>query len=281
MRGGGFVHDETDVVVPLQQGGRTGGVHFAFGNVPDRLRLVLTPGHQDDAPGREHRADTHRDGAVRGGGKVVVEKTRLPLAGAVRQADRTGARLLVASALVETHLAPFAHAHDQQVKSAGQSVEFGAIRRKPLLRNGTVRNMDVLRADINLVQQRLMQAPVAALQRIRRGRVVFVNGNHLHVLEGEFSGLAAAGKFFIKRHRGGSRGQSQPEKPALAALDGGGHEVRHGFRGRPGFRIDVRPDLLVIVQDAAREILFNQGALVGQGECFVHKMQMDMLLLQK
>ena len=93
----------------------------------------------------------------------MVEKPRLALAGAVRQTDRTGARLLVAAALVETHLARFTHAHDQQVESAGQLVKLGAKRRELLLRHGAVRNMDVFRADVHLIQQRLVQTAVAAL----------------------------------------------------------------------------------------------------------------------
>ena len=122
---------EMDMVVPLQQRGRTGGRHLAFDDGLDRLGLVFSPRHQDDAARREHRGDAHRDGALRRGRQVVAEVARLALAGAVGEPHGAGARLLVAASFVEADLPLFADADDQQVQPARELVERGAVPGAP------------------------------------------------------------------------------------------------------------------------------------------------------
>ena len=254
---------EMDMVVPLQQRGRAGGRHLAFDDGLDRVGFIFSPRHQDDAARREHRGDAHRDGALRRGRKVVAEVARLALAGAVGEPHGAGARLLVAASFVEADLPLFADADDQQIQPARELVERGAVVGHFRLRDGPVRDVDILREDVHLVQERLVEAVVAALQLVRGGRVVFVDRDHLDVPEGHLTRLVAAQQLLIEQGRRDAGRQAEPEQPALAGLDPRDDHVRHGQRRRPGLRIDIRPDLLVVVQDAGGQVLFDQAAFVG------------------
>ena len=91
-----------------------------------------------------------------------------------------------------------AYAYDQKVKPAGEGVELAAILFQALLRHGAVRNMDVLRKDIYLVEKGLVQPAVAALEFIFGRRVVLVYGDNLHVLERYLAGRVAAGELIVE-----------------------------------------------------------------------------------
>ncbi len=193
----------------------------------------------------------------------MVEVLGLALAGLVGKADGAGARLLVAARLVEAHLSLFPHADHQQVQVPGLLVELGAVGRHELLRDGAVRDVDVLFLDVHLVQERLMEPVVAALELVLGGGVILVDGNDFHVPERDRTGLVTAGEFVVQGRGGGAGGKTQAEQASFrAGLDGVHDEVRHGVGGGSGLGIDLGPDLFIVVQDALREILLDQATLV-------------------
>ena len=250
------------MVVFLQQGGRTVGTYGAFGNGLYRPGLVFAPCHEDDALGAEHGSHAHGDGLVRGGGNVVVEVFALAFAGVVGEADGAGARLFIGPGLVEAHLPLFTYAYHQQVQSAGQGVEAGAVGAQLFRLHGAVRDVDVLLEDVHFVQQGLVDEVVAALGFVLGGGVVFVNGDHLHVLERHFSGLVATGQFVVQRRGSGARGKTQTEQAVLVGIDGIYDEIRNGIGRRTGFRVHVRPYFLVRMENARRQVLFNEPTFV-------------------
>ncbi len=258
------------MVVALQQGSRAVGGDGAFRNFFHGLGFVFAPGHEDDALGAEHGADAHGDGLVRRGGDVAVEIAGLTLAGAVGQAYHARTGLFIGAGLVEAHLALFADSNHQEVQVAGECVEAGAIVCQLLLGNGAVRQVDVLLADVHLVQQRFMDAVVAALCFLSGRGIVLVDGNHLHVLEGHIPGGATAGQLVVERRGRGACGEPQPEESVLVRIDGVHDEIGNGIRGRTGFRIDMRPNFFVGVQDTCRQVFFNKAAFVGQCKMFAH-----------
>ena len=167
------------------------------------------------------------------------------------------------------NLAVLADADHQQVQVPGLLVELGAVLGDELLGDRAVGDVDVLLADVHLVQQHFVEAVVAALERVLGGRIVFVDGDDLHVPEGNQPGLVAAGEFVVQGGGGGAGGQAQAEQPPFRrGLDGVDHEVGHRVGSGPGFGVDLGPDFFIVVQDALREILLDQASLVRQGEVF-------------
>ena len=127
----------------------------------------------------------------------------------------------------------------------------------------SVRDVDVFRQDVHPVQQRVVDTVVPALLGVRGGRVVFVDGDDLHVAERDLPGPVAAQQLLVERGRRGAGRQTQAEQASLTAVDGRDDVVRHGGRGRNSLRIDMRPYFLVVVKNAGGEVLLDQTAFVG------------------
>ena len=104
------------------------------------------------------------NGLVRSGGNVVVEFACLALAGRVGKADNTGAGLLIGAGFVETNLSLLAHADYQKVKVAGKLIVLDAVVGYLCCGNGAVRDVDVFREDVDVVDEGFVQNLVAALR---------------------------------------------------------------------------------------------------------------------
>ena len=150
----------------------------------------------------------------------MVEVAGLALAGSVGEAYHAGVGLLVGAGFVEAYLALFADTDDQQVHPAGNLVIFGAVLRQLFRGNGTVRDVDVFLFDVHQVQQGLVKTVVAALGFLLGGRVVLVDGDDFHVLEGNETGLIAAGQLIVQGDGGRTRGETQAEQTVLVGVDG-------------------------------------------------------------
>jgi hypothetical protein len=142
--------------------------------------------------------------------------------------------------------------------------------------------VDILRKDVYLVEQRGMQAVVSALELVLRRRVILVDGEYLDVAERHLSGIAALRQLLVKGCGGGTRSEPETILVSFVAVTYGiYHEVGEGMRRLAGLGIDVRPDFLVVVQDAGGKILLYQAAFVREGEMLFHiKMQDGVFVLQ-
>jgi len=158
---------------------------FSPSTVLDDLRLLLAPCDQDDALGAEYRAETHRDGLVR---YVVdtVEDRGGRLAAFVAESYQPGAGIGVRAGLVEADLSLNARAENHQVDAvvlldlrlvlAAESGHF-------VLRQRTVRDMDVLGGDVHQIEQALVDRVVAALELFGRDREKLVETEYDDVPE--------------------------------------------------------------------------------------------------
>ena len=175
LAAGDVVDVQADVVVLLEEGGGIIGADFALGYAGHGVDFVFAPGHQDDLFGAEHGADADGDGLLGSDGDVAVEVAGLALAALVAQEDGAGAAGLCGAGLVESYLALLADAHDEEVEVADLLIELGAVGRNALVGDGAVGDVDVLREDVDVAEELLVETVVAALHLVRGGRIVFVD----------------------------------------------------------------------------------------------------------
>jgi hypothetical protein len=122
--------------------------------------------------------------------------------------------------------------------------------------------MDILRKDVDLVEEGFMEQVVPALAVTPVGRIIFVDGDNFHVLERDFPVMATAGQFIVQGSRGIACCESQPEQAVPVGVDGIYNQVGNFIRGRAGFREDIGPDFLVRVKNALRQVLVDEPAFV-------------------
>lgn len=231
--------------------------------------LSLAPGHQDDPVGAHDRVDAHRDGHL---GRVLQseEGARLDLARVVGELHQTGARACVGAGLVESDLSVLADADDHQVDLACRLIVGGAVFRYLVFGDRTVGNVDILGQDVDVVEELLVDAVVAALLLGRLDRVELVEAEDGDVAEADLSGLVAADQFVVESQRGAAGGQTQHEGLHLVVdavrrvgllvvadrLDNG---VSHVLYAEILVFVDVRADLFVAMDDVARGRFRNQA----------------------
>ena len=204
------------------------------------------------------------DGHVGGLRHIEIEIPDLAAARVVRQADDAGAVFGHGAGFVEAYLAAFADTDDQQVEVARDFVEFRVVFGDFVAGDPAVQDVDILVEDIHLVEQGLVQLVVAALGSLRIGRVVFIDGNDFDVLERDFAGFVAAGQLVVKGQGRPACAQAQAVETAFRLVDGFDDDVGHGVGGRMGVVVDVCPDFFVGVENAFRQVFFDETALVGQ-----------------
>ena len=250
----------------LQEGGGAGRIDRSLGHGLDSCRLAFAPGHQDHLPGAQHRAEADGDGRGGRGGHIAVEVLGLPFPRLIRQPDGPGAALLGGSGLVESELALLAHADDQQVEVAGDLVVFGAIGADFVLRHGSVGDVDILLRNVDFVEKGLVEAEIPALAVILPEGVILVDGDDLHVLEGDFSVRVLAGEDVIQGDGGPAGREAEAERTVRARLDGLGDDFGDlQGRGRIVF-VDFDAHFFVGMQDSFREVFLDQAALFGKVE---------------
>ena len=149
----------------------------------------------------------------------MVEVLCLPLTGVVGKTHGTGAGLDVGACLIEAHLTLFTYADHKEVKVAGDGIELDAVVAYFILRDGAVRDVDVLLQDVNLVQECLMYGVVAALEFVAGSGIILIDCDNLYVLEGNLACLIAACEFIVKGCGSGAGCETKTEKTFLLVLD--------------------------------------------------------------
>ena len=269
--GGVLVDYDFDVGVGLQVRCWHLGRDLAFDDLLDDLGLLFAPSHQDDLVGPHDRVDTHRDGQLRG---VVQseECARLDFAGVVGQLHQPGARLGIGTRLVETDLAVFAHADNHQVDLAHRMVVRGAVLRNLVLGDGAVGDVDVFGQDVDVVEEILVDAEVAALLLGRADGVELVEAEYGHVAEADEALLVAFHQLAVEPQRRAARGKAQHEGLLLFVdfvrtvefvvgadrLDDG---VGNGLNAQIFVFIDRCVNFLVTMDDVARRRFCDQAAV--------------------
>ena len=242
--------------------------------------LLLAPGHQDDAVGAHDRVDAHRDRHL-GGVLQPEEGSRLDLAGVVGELHQPRARTRVGTRFVEADLSVLAHADDHQVDAAHRMIVRRAVLRNLVLGHRAVGNVHVLGQDVDVVEELLVDAVVAALLFGRFDRVELVEAVHRDVAETDLPLLVALHQFAVETQRGAPRREAQHEGLRLFVdlvramefvvradrLDDVVGDVLHAF---VFVLIDPRENFLVAVDDVAGNRFGDQSSVFGQGILVVH-----------
>ena len=257
-----LVHDHLDVGVRLQVGCRNLARNLALDDLLHDVRLVLAPGHQDDALGPHDRSDAHRNSHLRGV-LHAVEGSRLHLEGVVRKLHETRARTGVRTRLVEADLSVLADADNHQIDLAGGTVVGIAILRNLVLGDRSVGNVDVLGLDVDVVEELLVDAVVAALLLVRADRVELVETEYGHVAEADLPGLVASYQLVVEAQGRTSGGDAQHER-LRAGVCGDRADDRIGdmLHGRVLALVYARTDFLVAMENVARGQILDQTAVL-------------------
>ena len=207
---GVLVDDHFDVGVGLEVGGRHLPRDFALDHALDDRGLLLAPGHQDDLLGAHDGADAHRDSHL---GRVLQseEGSRLDFAGVVGELYQPCARFGVGAGLVEADLSVLTHADDHQIDLAHRMVVRGAVLRNLVFGDRSVRNADVFGQNVDVVEEILVDAVVAALLFGGTYRIELVEAEYGYVAETHESLPVTLDQLAVESQRGTARRQSQHE----------------------------------------------------------------------
>ena len=244
-----------------------------FDHLLYHVGFLFSPGHQHDPVGPHHRVDAHGHGHL---GRVLQpEKGRgLHLARVVGELYQARARLGVGTRLVEADLSLLAHADNHQVDPADALVEGCAVCRDALLGDGSIGDVDVFGLDVDVVEELLVDAVVAALLLRGADRVEFVEAVNGHVAEADQPLPVAAHQLAVESQRGAARGKPQHEElrfvinfartVLLFVLeDHPDNQVGHVLYALVFAFVNQRADFLVPVDDVARRRRGNQASVAG------------------
>ena len=199
----------------LEEAGGDGVGYLAFDSPLDDGSLMFAERHDDDLAGFQNSADTHSDGLVR---HILFaeEITSRVSPGHWVERHQAGPAMPCGARFVEADVARPADAEQLQVDAARPANELlikGAILLRFRGRDRPVRNVDVLRLEVDVVEKRLIHPKSVALRILRRHRVVFVEveGDDPRKIE---AGLVQADQFTIQPH--GSRAGRQAKDSRLS-----------------------------------------------------------------
>ena len=154
-------------------------------SLPDDRGLIDAPSHQDDLAGIEDRPDAHGDGHPRNHGDIR-ELIDIRQSRCIVQCHHAGDGIATGSRFVETDMTVQADPKDLEVDPAGFcDLLFigGGVFTDVFLVDRSVRDMDIGRIYIDVVEQMHLHEAMIALKGIRFHRVVFIQVEGDHVAE--------------------------------------------------------------------------------------------------
>ena len=141
--------------------------------------------------------------------------------------------------------------------------------------------MDILGQDVDVVEELLVDAVVAALLLGRLDRIEFVEAEDSDVAEADLAGLVAADQFVVESQRGAAGGQAEHEGlhfvvdtvrrvGLLVVADCLDNGVSHILYSEILVFVDVRADLFIAMDDIARGRFRNQASVFRKRILVVH-----------
>src|SRR5207244_622760 len=208
------------------------GIGLALDRPLDDRCLVLARSDERDLARLHDRGDTHR---YRFGRNVVLteEIARRIAAGDCIERNTTRAGVGARARLVEPNVAGLADAEYLQVDAArflDRQLVLLAFLLDVVARDVALRNVDVLRLDVDVVKEVLPHEPVVAVDALRLHRVILVEIERHDV--GEIEALLAVhlDQLAVDADRGATGGEAENRVPAFPAtlLDYLGNTLRDG-----------------------------------------------------
>ncbi len=208
--GGAEVEHHLRVGVGLQEGGRQRVGDLSLHHLLHDLRLLVAPRRQEHRLGREQRRDAH---GQRAGRNLLLraEAVLHLLARGVADQDEARDGLDARTGFVGGNVA---HAADAQQRHVNASEGLDALLVEPatvvdgLLSDAPIEGEDVLRLDVDMVQEARLELIDAPGRVFLLERIVFVGVEGDDVAEAEFLLLVLLDQFFIDRHERQTSAQS-------------------------------------------------------------------------
>ena len=126
--------------------------------------------------------------------------------------------------------------------------------------------MHVLLFDIHIVKEFSVEPVVAALDGVAAVWVIFINGEHLDIGEGDLAFLELLCQVAVEGHRCGSCGQTEFERTRksrpFVVFDGFDNNVCHLVASDVRVIGNLGGDLLVGMENALRQVLLNQSTVL-------------------
>ena len=119
----------------------------------------------------------------------------------MRQLDKACVRLGIRARLVEANLTLLAKADNHQVNLADRLIEGGAVLRHILLRDGTIGNVDILGADVDILEELVVYSEVTALLLGAANWVELVERVDCHIMERYLARLMTLHQLAIEAQR--------------------------------------------------------------------------------
>jgi hypothetical protein len=231
----------------------------------NNISLVLAPCHQRDFPRPQDGAHTHRDGKARH--VLLAEKIRRRiLTGDAVQRHEPGRRVLRRSGFIESDVSRAADAEDLQIDAAGLvdgPLVSRAVIEDGIHRHRAVRQMDVLRRDVEMLEQLLLHEAEIALAVVASQTVVLIEIEGDDILEAEALLAVEPYEFTIKGNRGAAGGQAQHRFAAggVPGFDQFLDLARQRGCGLRGGGVNERGDLFVNLCGGGHERVFSFGSV--------------------
>src|SRR5262249_24387232 len=198
---------------------KAGGDRFGNGSFYSLLydrRFVLAEGHDGDLPGFHDGADAHGQRLLRDV-LLAEEAARGVAARHGVERDLAGAAVARGTGLVEADVPGSTDAQDLQVDAARPAkllLVSRAVVDGVLGTDHPVRDVDVVRLDVNVVKKRLIQPAPVTLRVLRRHRIILVEVEGDDAREIEAHLLVQPDQLAVQSHGRGAGRQAQYRRPA-------------------------------------------------------------------
>ena len=187
--------------------------HGAFDGILQGAGLLGTESQDYHFLGAEHGGYAHGEGLCGHGLRVIVEEAGVHLTGVLGEGDHAGSGAQGREGLVESNVAVFAHAAQEQVETAGghDGLFVGGALGLDVL-GVAVQDVDVLGLLVNVVEEVAVHEAVVALGMLHGQAHVLVHVEGDDVLEGKFTGLDHADELGIGFDGSGTGAQADYER---------------------------------------------------------------------
>ena len=181
------IQNHLHIVMHLQEGSALCISHLAFDSALDDISFLIAPSHQEDLASQTNGADTHGDGAD---GNVLLGAEHLQSLSASTgiQQHETCVAITLGACDIQSDITHTADAEEGDVDTAkllNHLLISQAMLGYTLLRDSTVKRIDVLSRNIHAVEELILQCLQITLNAVNRKGIELMCHESNYVLETE------------------------------------------------------------------------------------------------